>query len=100
MPIVRLNNSDARNIVDDYMDNRIPIAFELTVHQDAFMIIDHFDDTRQKGASIWVNALWEYHNAGHDDEKAVLDSSVYDWFIENNIDIIQIDRPQLLNEYL
>lgn len=100
MPIVRLNSPDARIIVDDYLGNRIPIAFEFTVPQDTFKMIDYFDDIRAQGASVWVNALWEHHNAGHDDEKAALDPSVYDWFIENNVDIIQTDRPQLLIEYL
>ena len=49
---------------------------------------------------MWVNSLWKRHNGGHDDEKAALDPTVYDWYIQNNIDIIQTDRPQLLLEYL
>ena len=100
MPIVRLTNPEAKNIVDDYLNNRIPIAFEFIIPQDTFKIIDYFDDIRLKGASIWVNALYERHNAGYDDEKAVLDPSVYNWYIENKIDIIQTDRPQLLIETL
>ena len=100
MPIIKLNNPDAKNIVEDYLDNRIPIAFEFTAPQDTFELIEQFDDIRAKGASIWVNALWEHHNAGHNDEKAALDPSIYDWYIENNIDIIQTDRPQILIEYL
>ncbi len=100
MPIVRLTKPEAKNIIDDYLDNRISIAFEFIIPQDTFKKIDSFDNIRLKGASVWVNALWKDQNAGHNDEKAALDPSVYDWFIENNIDIIQTDRPQLLIEYL
>ena len=100
MPIVRLPDSKARLIVDDYLENQLPVAFEFTVPQDTIGLIEYFDDIRDKGASVWVNALWEHHNVGHDDEKAAQDPEVYNWFIENHIDIIQTDRPQLLLDYL
>lgn len=100
MPIVRLPNPEAKTIVDDYLDNRLPIAFEFTVKQDTIGLIEYFDDIRAKGAGVWVNSLWARHNGGHDDEKAALDPTVYDWFIDNNIDMIQTDRPELLIAYL
>ena len=59
-----------------------------------------FKDIREKGSSIWGNSLWPQQNSGHDDEKAFQDLTVYDWFIENDIDIIQTDRPKLLLKYL
>lgn len=101
MPIVKLPNNEAKNIVNDYMASKHPpIAFEFTAKQDTIAFINQFKKIRESGSSIWVNALWPQHNGGHDDEKAVQDPSVYDWFIENNIDIIQTDRPQFLLEYL
>lgn len=100
MPIVRLNNPDAKKVIEEYLKEDVPIAFEFTVPQDTISIIQDFDDIREKGASVWVNSLWPPHNGGHDDEKAALDPSVYDWFIENHIDMIQTDRPQILLEYL
>ena len=101
MPIISLPNNNANNIVEEYLSsNKLPIAFEFTVKYDTIKFIKEFKDIRRKGSSIWVNALWSQHNAGHDDEKAVQDSKIYDWFIENNIDIIQTDRPQLLLDYL
>ncbi|WP_434036342.1 glycerophosphodiester phosphodiesterase family protein [Formosa sp. 4Alg 33] len=100
MPIVRLSDSDADNTIDEYLELEIPIAFEFTVPQDTISIIDRFKSIREKGAGVWVNSLWSQHNGGHDDEKAALDSSVYDWFVNNNIDMIQTDRPALLLEYL
>ena len=100
MPIIRLANPNASNIVKDYLDKEVPVAFEFTVPQDTIQFIEQFDYIRKKGASIWVNSLWPRHNGGHDDEKAVLDHTIYDWFIDNHIDIIQTDRPRLLLNYL
>ncbi len=100
MPIVRLPNPKAKTIVDDYLENYLPIAFEFLIPQDTIEMIEYFDDIRAKGASVWVNALWAHLSGGHDDEKAALNPSVYDWYIENNINIIQTDRPQLLIKYL
>lgn len=100
MPILPMPYDHAKGVVDDYLDNQLPVAFEFVLPQDTIGLIDYFDDIRAKGASVWVNALWAHHNGGHDDEKAALDPTVYDWFIKNNIDIIQTDRPQLLLNYL
>ena len=100
MPIVNLPKENAETIVNDYLNNLKPVAFEFTVASDTVALLKKFKDIRKQGSSIWVNSLWPQHNAGHDDEKAFTDLSVYDWFINNNIDIIQTDRPELLLKYL
>ena len=101
MPIIKLPNLEAKEIIDEYLASSTPpVAFEFTIPTDTLKIISYFDDIRNAGSSIWVNSLWSQHNAGHDDEKAVLNSNIYDWFIVNNIDIIQTDRPQILLNYL
>lgn len=100
MPIVKLPNEKAKEIIDDYLENRPPVAFEFTLPQDNLTIINYFDDIREKGASVWINALWPKLNGGHDDEKAAFNSNVYQWYIDNHIDIIQTDRPQLLLDFL
>ncbi|TLX71801.1 glycerophosphodiester phosphodiesterase family protein [Labilibacter sediminis] len=100
MPQIKLPNPDAKAIVDDYLEKDPPIAFAFGVPQDTIQFLQYFDDIREKGSSVWVNSLWERHNGGHDDEKAALDPTVYDWYIDNNINIIQTDRPQLLLDYL
>ena len=51
MPVVRLPDERAREIVDDYLENRLPIAFEFTVPQDTISMIDYFDDIRKQGAN-------------------------------------------------
>ncbi|MEH6682305.1 MAG: glycerophosphodiester phosphodiesterase family protein [Sediminicola sp.] len=100
MPIVRLDQADAGTVIEGYLKNLKPIAFEFTVPKDTIGLIEDFKDIRAKGSSIWVNSLWPNHNGGHDDEKAVLDPTIYEWFIDNHIDMIQTDRPRLLLDYL
>lgn len=100
MPIVRLHNSGAKEIVDEYMLSDPPVAIEFIAKYDTLQGIARFQKLREQGTSVWVNSLWPQHNGGHDDEKAVIDPSVYDWYINNNIDIIQTDRPELLLKYL
>ncbi len=100
MPIVRLTKPNAEKVIDDYLDHRVPIAFEFIVRHDTISLIGEFKNIRKKGASVWVNSLWPELSGGHDDERAAIDPSVYDWYIQNNIDIIQTDRPQLLINYL
>jgi glycerophosphoryl diester phosphodiesterase len=101
MPILGLPNNNAKNFVADYMSSEnIPIAFEFTVKSDTIKFLKNFKIIRDKGASIWVNSLWSHHNANHDDEAAANNIKIYDWYINNNIDIIQTDRPQLLLNYL
>ncbi|WP_243456835.1 glycerophosphodiester phosphodiesterase family protein [Polaribacter batillariae] len=102
MPIVRLNNPNSKQIINEYLKdkNNIPVAFEFTVPQDTIALIKEFKNIREQGASIWVNSLWPKHNGGHDDEKAALNTKVYDWFLNNHVDIIQTDRPALLLSYL
>lgn len=101
MPILGLPNNNANEIVEEYLSSdNPPIAFEFTVKHDTIKFVKEFKNIRERGSSIWVNALWPQHNAGHDDEKAVQDSTIYNWFIDNDIDIIQTDRPELLLKYL
>ncbi len=100
MPIIRLQDPDAKKILNDYLSKEVPVAFEFIVPQDTFQLIERFDEIRKAGASVWVNALWPNLSAGYDDEKAALDPAVYNWYVENSVDIIQTDRPKLLVDFL
>lgn len=100
MPVVHLPQSNNDSIVEDYLTNFKPVAIEFIFKQDSVSLIQEFKDIRKNGTGIWVNALWASLNGGHTDEKAVLDPSIYDWYIDNGVDIIQTDRPRLLIQYL
>lgn len=100
MPILRLTDPKAPDVVQDYLEHWPPVAFEFTVPHDSIAFVKEFKNIRDQGSSVWVNSLWAHHNGGHDDEQAAMDITIYDWFIENGIDIIQTDRPELLLTYL
>lgn len=100
MPVIKLPNNKGKLIVDDYIEHRLPVAFEFVLPQDTISLIKYFGDIRKQGSGVWVNALWAHLNGGNDDEKAAMNPEVYEWYIKNNIDIIQTDRPQLLINYL
>lgn len=100
MHMVKIDEQGAEETINDYMEHRKPIAFEISIPSDTLRLIKKFKEIRQQGTNIWVNALWPALCGGHDDEKAVLDNSVYDWFIKNNVTVIQTDRPQVLLNYL
>ncbi len=100
MPILILPNPKASEIVADYMKHRKPVAFEFVVPSDTIALIKQFKDIRKQGSSVWVNSLWSDHCAGHDDEKAVNNPQLYNWFVDNGINMIQTDRPELLLNYL
>ena len=101
MPILNLTNKDPEKFVSDYLNSENPpVAIEFIIKSDTIQILKEFKNIRAKGSSIWVNSLWPQFNAGHDDESAVSDIKVYDWYIKNHVDIIQTDRPQLLLDYL
>ncbi len=99
MPVIRFTK-DTDNIVEDYITNQKPVAFEFIIPNDTLGLDSYFGEIRKKGVGVWVNSLWPRLSGGHDDEKAALDINTYQWYIDNNIDIIQTDRPQLLIDYL
>ncbi|MDO5977465.1 glycerophosphodiester phosphodiesterase family protein [Flavivirga spongiicola] len=102
MPIIVLPNPDAKEIIDDYLESKTPpVAFEFVLKGGAVKeVMSEFKNIRAAGSSIWVNSLWPHFNEGHDDEKAAINSTIYQWYIDNDIDMIQTDRPALLLEYL
>ncbi|WP_422351169.1 glycerophosphodiester phosphodiesterase family protein [Flagellimonas sp.] len=99
MPVIRLKNGSDQ-IVSDYIKHRKPVAFEFIVTKDTLGLDSYFNQIRKEGSGVWVNSLWPRLSAGHDDEKAAMDINTYQWYIDNNIDIIQTDRPKLLLEFL
>nr|WP_238934502.1 DUF4996 domain-containing protein [Aurantibacter crassamenti] len=48
----------------------------------------------------YARRLSKLLNGGHDDEKAAININIYQWYIDNNVDIIQTDRPELLINFL
>lgn len=102
MPIIRLEklgSEAALNRIDGFMQHYVPYGFEFTVGETEEHFID-FSPLREKGVKVWVNSLWYNHNAGHHDDVALENPNLYDWYIDNNVNIIQTDRVDELVEYL
>jgi len=100
MPIIDLANPAAKEIIQDYLKNRTPVAFEFLLDDPSLASVDQFAAIREQGSSIWINALWPQLCGGFDDERAAMDLTTYDWYAQHEIDLIQTDRPALLLDYL
>lgn len=100
MPIINLSKPNAEQLLESHLRNYKPIAIEFTVPDVTHPIVGRFAEFRKQGINVWVNSLWPQHNGGHDDERAALDPSVYEWYPANHVNMIQTDRPQLLMDYL
>ncbi|WP_297814909.1 glycerophosphodiester phosphodiesterase family protein [uncultured Polaribacter sp.] len=102
MPVIKLSNPKAAEIVSEYMisNPNPPVAFEFIFRDDTYIDTVNFKAIREAGYGVWVNSLWPNLNGGHHDESAVFDDKIYQWYLDNHIDMIQTDRPQLLLNYL
>ncbi|NIF06535.1 glycerophosphodiester phosphodiesterase family protein [Chryseobacterium sp. Tr-659] len=99
MPIVRLNKNEGWSKINDYLEKGKVYGFELTLGPDESHLIN-FMELRKKGARIWVNSLWPQQSAGHYDDLVLDDPEAYEWYVKNNINIIQTDRPKELIRFL
>lgn len=101
MPIVDLGNENAIEIVQEYLESNIKLeAFEILVNKESDDFTEIKQNIKSKGIKVWINALWDNMCANHSDERAIDDIEVYQWYIDNEIDMIQTDRPQILIDYL
>ena len=100
MPVIKITVANNNTIIEEYLTDFKHVAIEFVFEKDTISMINKFKEIRNNGVGIWVNSLWSSLNGGHDDESASLDPTVYDWYIDNGVDIIQTDRPKILIEYL
>lgn len=101
MPVIDFRKPNAEEIFNDYRENLKPVAYELVFDTQDLPVLGILDDIKAEGSRIWVNSLWKELNAGHDDDLAVKNTdSIYGWYIQKGINMIQTDRPELLINYL
>ena len=102
MPIINLDEQkNASKIIDNFQTKLNVKAIELVFATDTSQVISEFFKIKKKGSRVWVNSLWGFFNAGHGDEEAVKNQdSIYGWYVDKGINMIQTDRPQLLLDYL
>lgn len=103
MPKADLCRPDAESIIDSYLQNVKPLAFEVKFSQVDDNVIRLVNKLKDNGIKIFVNALWPAQNAGHDDDMAVelnQPDESWGWLVRQGFKLIQTDRPALLLEYL
>ena len=103
MPVVNLNKEGAEKIIDDYVSNLKPAAFELVFKDDSPEVLRLIKKVKDSGARIFINTLWPELCGGHDDDRAVElkePEESWGWVINQGAKLIQTDRPALLLDYL
>lgn len=98
MPVIQLERGQDK-WMDAYLKNYSPYGFEFTVGETEDYLID-FKPLRDKNVRVWVNSLWSHHNAGNNDDVALDNPNVYQWYTDRHVNIIQTDRIKELVEFL
>lgn len=103
MPVVNLHKEGAEAIIDGYLKNMKPKAFELVFNNDSADVLRLVKKVKDSGAKIFINSLWPDLCGGHDDDRAVElgePEESWGWIINQGSKLIQTDRPALLLDYL
>lgn len=103
MPIVNLDSENAAELMQDYISDLKPAAYELLYAQaeDTAMPL-RMRDTLRGQALIWYNTLWDTVCGGHDDDLSLEDpDAAFGYLIDTlGARIIQTDRAEHLLNYL
>ena len=103
MPIVNLDSENAAELMQDYISDLKPAAYELLYAQaeDTAMPL-RMRDTLRGQALIWYNTLWDTVCGGHDDDLSLEDpDAAFGYLIDTlGARIIQTDRAEHLLSYL
>ncbi|MDR1330527.1 MAG: glycerophosphodiester phosphodiesterase family protein [Tannerella sp.] len=101
MPMILSERDDMDAYINDFIEHYHPVAFEISYRSTSSPIYMQIGKLKQAGCRVWTNSLWPSNNAGHDDERAVLDPAAnWGWIVEQGTNIIQTDRPRELLDYL
>lgn len=102
MPIVNLDKPNAQQMIDDFLKEMQPVAFELLFVKDSNPLPKQLSKNLQGKSLIWYNTLWDTMAGGHDDDMSLKDPDKgYGYLVkELNARILQTDRPQYLIDYL
>ncbi|MCE8789207.1 glycerophosphodiester phosphodiesterase family protein [Phocaeicola dorei] len=103
MPIIDMANPDAMTMVEEYIKNMQPKAFEVCFTQIDQALQNVPDRIQKSGSKVWINTLWPSLCAGLNDDRAVEENqqdSIWGKVIEMGASFIQTDRPKELVNYL
>ena len=103
MPVVNLYKDNARELMDGFMSELKPCAYELVYQTDDEVAYPkELRSTLSGKALIWYNTLWDTLCGGHDDDLALKDPDAAFGFLIDTLGarIIQTDRAEYLLSYL
>jgi glycerophosphoryl diester phosphodiesterase len=102
MPVIHLDKQKrALELIIELQKEIKPIAIELIFSNKNSEVLNKISEIKQNGSNVWVNSLWASLNAGYEDEMALMHTdSIYGWYLQKGINMIQTDRPKLLLRYL
>lgn len=103
MSIIDMANPDAMTMVEEYIKNMQPKAFEVCFTQIDQALQNVLDRIQKSGSKVWINTLWPSLCAGLNDDRAVEENqqdSIWGKVIEMGASFIQTDRPKELVNYL
>lgn len=103
MPVVNLDKPEAKTLMNGFLSDLKPAAFELVYATDKTVEYPIQLKNELNGkALIWYNTLWDTLCGGHDDDRALTDPDGAFGFLIDTLGarIIQTDRAELLLNYL
>lgn len=103
MPVINIDNDGSDMIIDGYLNNMRPAAFELCFKNDGPEVQQLIRKVRDSGSKAFINTMWPELCGGHDDDRAVernQPEESWGWVIGQGAKLIQTDRPAQLIEYL
>lgn len=102
MPIVNLDKPNAQKVIEDFLKEMEPVAFELLFVKDSNPLPKELTEILKGKSLIWYNTLWDTMAGGHDDDMSLSNPDRgYGYLVKDlNARIIQTDRPQYLIDYL
>ncbi len=101
MPVVDLDKAGAAALLEGFMTELKPVAYELNYAQ-AEKLALHLREALDGKALIWYNTLWDTQCGGHDDDLSLDDPhAAFGYLIDTlGARIIQTDRAEHLLGYL
>lgn len=102
MPIVNLDQKDAVQQIQNYLDGLHPVAFELLYVSDANPVPKEVAALLKGKSQIWYNTLWDTMAGAHDDDMSLENPDKGYGYLIDTLDarILQTDRPAYLIDYL
>lgn len=102
LPVVTIDEEKSMKVVEDYMEQLHPVAFELCYRNVASPVPARMERRLAGKSLIWYNTLWASLAGGHDDEAARKDPDASYGYLINKLGarILQTDSPAFMLDYL